>query len=64
MRDPAGYRAPLALAVAGRRDDGSYVLGTVVVAGERGGGQYGTSPAGRYRLLLPLITQLGAHRNA
>lgn len=31
MRDPAGYREPLALAIAGVRGDSSYQLGEMVV---------------------------------
>jgi hypothetical protein len=38
IADPVGYRKPLKLAIRGRQGDGSYLLGTVTVAGGGGGG--------------------------
>ena len=34
--DPDNYYAPLSLAIEGRQADGSYILGTVAIAGQPG----------------------------
>jgi hypothetical protein len=56
IRDPTGYRDPLALAIHGRQADGSYRLGEVTVE-RRGEGQQAAQHGAVYRLLLPLIRQ-------
>jgi predicted double-glycine peptidase len=54
VRDPAGYREPLALAIQGRQEHGSYHLGRVVVeqAGQQEAAQRMHKP---YHVWLPLI---------
>jgi hypothetical protein len=39
IKDPAGYRAPLPLAITGRNADGSYTLGSISVTPGGGGNQ-------------------------
>jgi hypothetical protein len=53
VRDPTSYREPLALAVAGQHQGGSYQLGQVVV--ERANTQNVSHDTTSYRLLLPLL---------
>jgi hypothetical protein len=54
VRDPAGYRKPLALAIAGQRQqDGSYRLGQAVIT--RTNTQSVSHDTTNYRLLLPLL---------
>jgi hypothetical protein len=55
VRDPTGYREPLAVGVAGRHADGSYRLGQVIVV--QGKTQSVSQGNTRYRLLLPLLPQ-------
>jgi hypothetical protein len=51
VRDPAGQRAPLQLAITGRQSDGSYRLGEVTVVPSR----TQNDPEATYKVYLPMV---------